>query len=112
MSWILLAAPLAWWAGAQLAAARRLRLEKMVEAAFRELVSEDAADFDGARAEVLARRARLLGVAPPRLVELRLVRMPVGGPYAVRAETAGGPVAWRVQRLDLEQAQQWRAAMP
>lgn len=84
----------------------------MVEAAFQELVSADDVQFDGAQAEVLARRARLLGLAPPRLVELRLVRMPAGGHYAVRAETAGGSVEWRVQRLDPAQAQQWRGAMP
>lgn len=84
----------------------------MVETAVRELVSEDGADFDGAHAQVLARRSRLIGLLPPRLVELRLLRMPTGGHYAVRAETAGGPIRWRVQRLSPEQAQQWKARMP
>ena len=112
VSAILLAGPLVVWAAASLASVRRARLEAQVAAAFSELISEDELRFDGARAEVLARRARLLGIAPPRLVELRLVRMPEGEHYAVRAETTGAAVAWRVQRLSPEQAQQWRSQMP
>jgi len=112
ISLTLLLAPLAWWAGSRLAGARRARLEALVEAALTDLVSEDGTDFDGAQAQVLARRSRLIGLLPPRLVELRLLRMPTGAHYAVRAETAGGPVRWRVQGLSPEQAQQWSTPAP
>lgn len=111
ISAVLVAAPLAWVLADALLTRRRVRLAARVAAAFGELVSEDdSAGFDGAQARVLAQRGRLFGALPPRLVELRLVEMPAGAHYLVRAElrAAGAPVAWRVTRLSPEQARHWR----
>jgi hypothetical protein len=103
LSVVLLAGPLAYIVGDAAAAVRKARLQAIIDAAFVELVSDDAADpnFNGRGARILRQRSRLVGL-PPRLLDLRLVAMPDGTHYAVRAETARADpdaIAWRVARL-------------
>jgi hypothetical protein len=103
LSVVLLAGPLAYIVGDAAAAARKARLQAIIDAAFVELVSDDAADanFNGRYARILRQRSRLVGL-PPRLLDLRLVAMPDGAHYAVRAETARADpdaIVWRVARL-------------
>lgn len=110
VSVVLLAAPLAWALADATLDRRATRLAARVAREFRDLEAEGGADFDGASAQVLAQRARLFGVLPPRLVELRLVRSPAGALFLVRAELrdAAAPVAWRVTRLNPDEAQRWQ----
>lgn len=110
VSLVLLATPFAWALVEAAARARKLRLAARVERAFRSLEAEDASGFAGVSAAILGRQARLLGMFPPRLIELRLTRMPTGEYFAVRAEVRNdaAPIQWRVSRLSPAQAQQWR----
>ena len=109
LSLVLLVAPIAWGLVEVAARARKSRLARVLNAAFLHLVADDGAEFDGALAVVLARRARLLGMLPPRLIDLRLARMPSGEHFVVRGELRreSEAVVWRVTRVSAEQAQQW-----
>lgn len=100
---VLIAGPLAYIVGDAAASARKARLQAIVDAAFAELVSDDAIDrnFCGREARLLRQRSRLAGL-PPRLIDVRLVAMPDGTHYAVRAEVtraAADAIVWRVARL-------------
>lgn len=110
VSLVLLATPFAWGLIEAAARARKLRLARRVDREFRSLEADDGCAFDGASAVILRRRARLLGMFPPRLIELRLTRIPSGEHFAVRAEVRNdsAPIQWRVSRLSPAQAQQWR----
>jgi hypothetical protein len=104
---VLLLGPTAFILGDVVAARHKARLQARVDAAFIQLVSDDDSGFRGADAIVLRQRARLLGF-PPRLVDIRMVRMPHGSHFAVRAETRDGApdrIDWRVTRLAETEAQ-------
>jgi hypothetical protein len=109
ISLVLLAGPVAYVVGDVAAERRKKRLQETVDAAFLELVSDenDTADaFAGRQARIERHRSRLLGL-PPRLIDLRLVVMPDGARYAVRAETARADpaaISWRVTRLTQAEA--------
>lgn len=110
-SMVLALGPLAFILGDALAARRKARLQAAVDRAFETLVGDDEGGFRARDAVVLQRRARLLGL-PPRLVEIRIVRMPDARHYAVRAEARRSDpaaVRWRVARLtDAEAAEATR----
>lgn len=110
LSFVLLVAPAAWALVDAALLRRRDRLAHRVSREFPDLVAENEADFDGAQAQLLARRARLLGLLPPRLVELRLARSSDGAEFLVRAEVRDdtGPIAWRVVRLTSSERQRWQ----
>lgn len=101
VSLVLLLGPVAFMLGDAAAERRKARLQRLVDGAFVQLVSDDDPAFAGRAVTVLRRRARLLGW-PPRLIDVRVVRSPDGRHWAVRAE-ARGPTAddirWRVTRL-------------
>jgi hypothetical protein len=110
ISLVLLAGPVVYVVGDVAAERRKKHLQETVDAAFLELVSDEndtAADaFAGRQARIERRRSRLLGL-PPRLIDLRLVVMPDGARYAVRAETARADpaaISWRVTRLTQAEA--------
>lgn len=111
LSLILVAAPIAWALVDAAVRHRKSRLARVVERAFPQLEAEAGGegDFNGAAARVLARRVRLLGLLPPRLIELRWTQMPSGEQFVVRAElrSESHPVLWQVIRVSAEQAQQW-----
>jgi hypothetical protein len=101
VSLVLLLGPVAFALGDAAAERRKARLQRLVDAAFVQLVSDDDPEFSGRTVTVLRRRARLLGL-PPRLVDIRVVRSPRGCHWAVRAEASGRSVddiRWRVTRL-------------
>jgi hypothetical protein len=101
VSLVLLLGPLAFILGDAVAERRKSRLRALVDAAFVELVSDEAPGFSGRSAVVLRRRSRLLGW-PPRLIDIRIVRSPDGAHWAVRAEARGpsaDDIAWRVTGL-------------
>lgn len=110
VSLVLLLGPPAFVLGDAAAGKRKARLQRLVDAAFVQLVSDDDPAFSGRSVTVLRHRARLLGW-PPRLIDLRVARSPQGGHWAVHAE-ARGPTAddirWRVTRLTESEA---RAAL-
>ncbi|MGB2818154.1 MAG: hypothetical protein WBC37_13115 [Burkholderiaceae bacterium] len=101
LSLVLLLGPIAFVLGDVAAERRKVRLQRLVDAAFVQLVSDDDPAFSGRAVVVLRRRARLLGW-PPRLIDIRIARSRDGSHWAVRAE-ARGPTAddirWRVSRL-------------
>jgi hypothetical protein len=110
VSLVLLLGPLAFALGDAAAERRKARLQRLVDAAFVQLVSDDDAAFSGRSVTILRRRARLLGW-PPRLIDIRVARSPDGGHWAVRAEARGPTVddiRWRVTRLSESEA---RAAL-
>jgi hypothetical protein len=101
LSLVLILGPVAFALGDAAAERRKARLQALVDAAFRQLVSEGEAGFEGARAVILRQRARLLGL-PPRLIDIRVARSPDGRHWAIRAEARGPSVddiRWRVTVL-------------
>ena len=110
VSLVLLLGPVAFVLGDAAAERRKERLQRLVDAAFAQLVSDDEPAFSGRTVTVLRRRARLLGW-PPRLIDIRVARSPEGRHWAVRAEARGPTVddiRWRVTRLSEGEA---RAAL-
>lgn len=110
LSFVLLAAPVAWALADAALLRRKDRLANRVSREFPDLIEEGGEGFDGAQAQLLARRARLLGFLPPRLVEFRLAQAPGGAHFLVRAEVCDdvGPIAWRVVRLTPAELQRWQ----
>ena len=101
VSLVLLLGPVAFVLGDAAAGRRKERLQRLVDAAFAQLVGEDDPAFSGSTVTVLRRRARLLGW-PPRLIDIRIALSPDGSHWAVRAEARGpttDDIRWRVTRL-------------
>lgn len=103
VSVVLLVAPAVFAVGDALAQRRKSRLTARVDAALIQLVSSEAGGgFTAAGATVLERRDRLLGVFPPTLHALRLLRTADGQRFRVRAVVArddADAIDWRVERL-------------
>ena len=101
VSLVLLLGPVAFMLGDAAAERRKARLQRLVDAAFVQLVSDEDPAFSGRAVSILRRRARLLGW-PPRLIDICVARSPDGHHWAVRAEARGPTVddiRWRVTRL-------------
>jgi hypothetical protein len=101
VSLVLLLGPIAFVLGDVVAERRKARLQRLVDDAFVQLVSDDGSGFSGQTVAVVRRRARLLGW-PPRLIDIRVARSPDGSHWVVRAEARGpgaDDIRWRVTRL-------------
>jgi len=102
---VLLLAPPAFALGDALAVRRKTRLSAQVDAALPQLVAdEDSTDgLRVAEGRIIDRRDRLVGALPPRLIAVRLLEMPDGQRYRVRAAVSrsSDPAAieWRVERV-------------
>lgn len=102
---VLLLAPLVFAAGDAWAVRRKARLSAWLDAELPLLVSgvDDGASFRAADAVVVEKRERLQGGLPPVLLAQRILRMPDGRHFLVRAKLRriGRPdeIAWRVEQL-------------
>jgi hypothetical protein len=101
---VLIAGPLAYIVGDAAASARKARLQAIVDAAFVELVSDDAIDrnFCGREARLLRQHSRLAGraaTAHRRPTGRNARRGALRGAGRGHARAAANAIVWRVARL-------------